>query len=283
MHDLRFSRTFTLLLQEGHLARTSLLSGIDLLLKANLDDRNVGKFYSAFFQLTVGIERILKLVVITNHMLENNYKPPTDEELRKKYGHNIKATYLHALSVRNKWGHEKVATPVSGSIEDIILDFLENFANKARYYNLRELNNTTADRGPLGDWYSICKKVASAEIGHVKLNKDVERVMYQMDQAGMAGYSPRFDFDGHPMTLFDDYWRMHLIQKVAPHLVWKVVQFITPLYNSLRYIAYEAMDYENTNQFKLSVIPHLYEFFVFALATKPDALRRKSWTRIFLD
>lgn len=29
--------------------------------------------------------------------------------------------------------------PVSGSIEDKILDFLENFANKARYYNLREL------------------------------------------------------------------------------------------------------------------------------------------------
>lgn len=110
MHDLRFSRTFALLQQEGHLARTSLLSEIDLLLKANLDERNIGRFYSAFFQLTVGIERILKLVIITNHMLENNYKPPTDEELRKKYGHNLKATYLHALSVRNKWGGINLAS-----------------------------------------------------------------------------------------------------------------------------------------------------------------------------
>lgn len=158
MRDLRFSRTFTLLQQEGHLARASLLTGIDLLLKANLDERKIGNFYSSFFQLTIGIERILKLVVIANHMLENNYKPPTDGELKSKYGHNIKATYLYALSVRNKWGHKKVAPPISGSIEDNILDFLEKFANKARYYNLRELNNTTADRGPLGDWYSICKK-----------------------------------------------------------------------------------------------------------------------------
>lgn len=282
MRDFRFSRTFTLLQQEGHLARASLLSGIDLLLKANLDESKIGNFYSAFFQLTIGIERILKLVVITNHMLENNYIPPTDEELRKKYGHNIKATYLYALTVRNKWGHEKVVTPASGSVEEKMLDFLESFANKARYYNLRELNNTTADPGPLGNWYSICKKTAIAEIGYVKLDKDAERIMHQMDQAGLVGYSARFDFDGHPMTLFDDYWRMHLIQKVAPHLVWKMVQFITPLYNALRYIADEAIDYENSHQLELPVIPHLYEFFVFSLATKSDSLRRKTWARIFL-
>ncbi|MEE5059309.1 hypothetical protein V2J93_10970 [Pseudomonas alliivorans] len=282
MRDLRFSRTFTLLQQEGHLARTSLLAGIDLLLKANLDDRKIGNFYSAFFQLTIGIERILKLVVITHHMLENDYKPPTDEELRKKYGHNIKATYLYALSIHNKWGDEKVAAPISGSAEDEILDFLEKFANKARYYNLRELNNNAADRGPLGDWYAICNKVASTDIGYVKLNKDAERVMYQLDQAGLVGYSTRFAFDGHPMTLFDDYWSMHVIQKTAPHLVWKILQFIKPLYNTLNYIAHEAVDFESTKNFKLPVIPHLYEFFVFALATKADAMRRKSWTRIFL-
>jgi hypothetical protein len=178
MNDLRFSRTFTLLLQEGHLARASLLLGIDLLLKANLDERRVGNFYSAFFQLTIGIERILKLVVITNHMLENNYKPPTDEDLRKKYGHNIKATYLYALSVGNKWRHERVVAPVSGSIEDKVFEFLEKFANKARYYNLRELNNATADCGPLGDWCSICQSVANTEIGQIKLNKDAEKLMH---------------------------------------------------------------------------------------------------------
>lgn len=283
MRNLRFSRTFTLLQQEGHLARASLLAGIDFLLRANLDERKIGNFYSSFFQLTIGIERILKLVVITNHMLENNYKPPTDGELKNKYGHNIKTTYLHALSVRNKWGDEKIMPPVSDSIDDKILDFLEKFANKARYYNLRELNNTTPDRGPLGDWYSICKKVANSEIGLVKLNKDSERIMHQMDQAGMVGYSATFDFDGHPMTLFDEYWRMHVIQKVAPHVVFKIVQFITPLYDALRYITFEAVDYENKNQFNLPVIPHLYEFFVFALANKPHALRRKSWARTFLD
>jgi hypothetical protein len=283
MRDIRFSHTFTLLQQEGHLARASLLSGMDFLLKANLDENKIRNFYSAFFQLSIGIERTLKLVVITNYMLENQYTPPTDEELRKKYGHNIKATYLHALSLLKKWEHEPSPPPVVGSTDDKILDFLEKFANKARYYNLRELNNTTADRGPLGDWYSICKKVAINEIGMVRLDKDCERIMYEMDRAGMVGYSARFDFDGHPMTLFDDYWRMHLIQKSAPHLVWRLVQFITPLYQALRNIAFEAMEYENKEQLKLPVIPHLYEFFVFALATKSDSLRRKSWTRIFLE
>lgn len=283
MRDLRFSRTFTLLQQEGLLARTSLLSGIDLLLKANLDETRTGNFYSAFFQLTIGIERLLKLVIITNHMLENNYKPPTDDELRKKYGHNIESTYLHALSVRNKWGSEKVIAPEPDSIEEKILDFLERFANKSRYYNLRELNNTTEDRGPLGDWYSICTEIAESEIGYARLNKSAEKLMYQLDRAGLVGYSPTFGFDGHPMTIFDYYWRMHIVQKAAPRLVWKIVQFIKPLYNALNYIAHEAMEYENRKQLKLPVIPHLYEFFVFSLATKSDTMRRKSWSRIFLD
>lgn len=283
MQDFRFSRTFSLLQQEGHLARTSLLSGIDLLLRANLDEKRVGNFYSAFFQLTIGLERILKLVIITNHMLENNYKPPTDDELRKKYGHNLKSTYLDALSVRNKWGLGKAIVPTSASIDDKILDFLEKFANKARYYNLRELNNITTDRGPLGDWYSICKKVAEDQISYRKLNADAERLMYQLDQAGLVGYSPTFGFDGHPMTIFDDYWRLHVVQKTAPYLVWRIVQFIRPLYDALDYIAHEAMEFEERNNYKLPVIPHLYEFFVFSLATKPDTLRRKTWARIFLD
>ncbi|ROM43431.1 hypothetical protein BK649_30125 [Pseudomonas canadensis] len=283
MQDFRFSRTFTLLQQEGHLARTSLLSGIDLLLRANLDERKVGNFYSAFFQLTIGFERILKLVIITNHMLENNYKPPTDDELRKKYGHNLKSTYLHALSVRNKWGHGKTIAPTTASIDDKILDFLEKFANKARYYNLRELNNITADRGPLGDWYSICIKVAEDKISYGRLNKDAERLMYQLDKSGLVGYSPVFGFDGHPMTIFDEYWRLHVVQKTAPHLVWKVVQFIRPLYDALDYIAHEAMKFEGKNNYNLPVIPHLYEFFVFSLATKSDTLRRRAWARIFLD
>ncbi|WP_336333801.1 hypothetical protein [Pseudomonas putida] len=283
MRDLRFSRTFTLLQQEGLLARTSLLSGIDLLLKANLDETKAGNFYSAFFQLTIGIERLLKLVIITNHMLENNYKPPTDDELRKKYGHNIKSTYLHALSVRNKWGNEKVIAPEADSIEEKILDFLERFANKSRYYNLRELNNTTEDRGPLGDWYSICTEITESEIGYARLNKSAEKLMYQLDRAGLVGYSPTFGFDGHPMTIFDYYWRMHIVQKAAPRLAWKIVQFIKPLYNALNYIAHEAMEHEIEKQLKLPVIPHLYEFFVFSLATKSDTMRRKSWSRIFLD
>lgn len=282
MQDFRFSRTFSLLQQEGHLARTSLLTGIDLLLRANLDERRVGNFYSAFFQLTIGLERILKLVIITNHMLENNYNPPTDDELRKKYGHNLKSTYLHALSVRNKWGHGKAIMPASASIDDKILDFLEKFANKARYYNLRELNNTTADRGPLGDWYTICKEVAEDQISYGRLNADAERLMFQLDQSGLVGYSPTFGFDGHPMTIFDDYWRLHVVQKTAPHLVWRIVQFIRPLYDALDYIAHDAMEFEEKNNYKLPVIPHLYEFFVFSLATKSDALRRRAWARIFL-
>ncbi|MWV17580.1 hypothetical protein F3I16_16175 [Pseudomonas sp. L-22-4S-12] len=282
MRDLRFSRTFSLLQQEGHLARTSLLSGIDLLLKANLDEKNIGKFYAAFFQLTIGMERILKLVITTNYLLENSYTPPSDKLLRK-YGHHIKEAYIRALDIHNKWAVEKLSPPLSGSIDDLILDFLQEFAGHARYYNLSELSNSTPDPGPLGKWYSICCEAADLDIGITRLNKCAEQTMYQMDQLGIAGYSPTLDFDGHPMTWFDYAWRLHKIKMIAPHMVWRLIQFIEPLYDTLRSITYEAGSYEERNNISLQVIPHMYEFFVFALASKSDTLRRKSWVRTFLD
>ena len=61
MNLIGFDRKFTLLTQEAHLAKNTLLSGFDLLLKANFFQDKDGYFYSAFFNLSIGMERLLKL------------------------------------------------------------------------------------------------------------------------------------------------------------------------------------------------------------------------------
>jgi hypothetical protein len=50
------SESFVLFQQEGFLARSSLLAGLNALRKANIDDTNKGLFYSAFFELSIGFE-----------------------------------------------------------------------------------------------------------------------------------------------------------------------------------------------------------------------------------
>jgi len=80
--DLRFGKSFHLLAQEGHLAKSALLSGFDFLLRAEANANKDGQFYAAFFQLSIGIERLLKLVVVAQHMLENNFVSPTPKQLK---------------------------------------------------------------------------------------------------------------------------------------------------------------------------------------------------------
>lgn len=54
------SSDFNDLLQECYLTQSSVLSGIEFLIKANLYDNKDGLFYSSFFNLSIGIERFLK-------------------------------------------------------------------------------------------------------------------------------------------------------------------------------------------------------------------------------
>lgn len=84
-------RQFGLLLQEGHLTRSSLMSGFGFLNRADYQEKK-GDYYSAFFQLSIGVERIIKIAYILNFKLENNMRLPTDKELRR-LGHKLKEGY----------------------------------------------------------------------------------------------------------------------------------------------------------------------------------------------
>lgn len=49
-------------------------------------------FYSAFFKLSIGFERVLKLVLILDHMARNQLAPP-DSKAAENYGHKLRALF----------------------------------------------------------------------------------------------------------------------------------------------------------------------------------------------
>ncbi len=93
MKQIGFDKQFTLLAQEAHLTKNMILSGFDLLLKANFFQDKDGYFYSSFFNISIGMERLLKLAVVTHYMLTNNYSTPTIVQLKNKFGHDVKTLY----------------------------------------------------------------------------------------------------------------------------------------------------------------------------------------------
>jgi len=94
MRQIGFYKKFSLLTQEAHLAKNALLSGFDLLLKANFFQDKDGYFYSAFFHISIGMERILKLAVVTDYMLSNNYQTPTIKQLKKDFSQTLRPSTL---------------------------------------------------------------------------------------------------------------------------------------------------------------------------------------------
>jgi hypothetical protein len=94
---MRFSPTWYLLEQEGLLAQACLCNGLTALRRANLGDKK-GLFYSAFFELSIGFERVLKLVLILDHMARNQLVPP-DSKAVEDYGHKLRALFDAAKSV----------------------------------------------------------------------------------------------------------------------------------------------------------------------------------------
>ena len=94
---MQFSPTWYLLEQEGLLAQACLCNGLTALRRANLGDKK-GLFYSAFFELSIGFERVLKLVLILDHMARNQLVPP-DSKTVEDYGHKLRALFDAANAV----------------------------------------------------------------------------------------------------------------------------------------------------------------------------------------
>ena len=91
-----FPTSFFLLQQEGYLISSCLGIGLTNLRSAHV--HNKGAFYSALFNLSVGFERLMKALVIIEHMLNNDLSVPTKKQL-KAYGHNIIDLYDCCASI----------------------------------------------------------------------------------------------------------------------------------------------------------------------------------------
>lgn len=131
--------------QEAELTSSMLKSGLNSLRKAATYGR-AGEYYQSFFSLSVGIERMLKIIIITKFRCENEGVFPTLSECPVK-GHNL----------IDLWDKAEL-TNLEG-IENKILVFLDHFAGYLRYFNLDNIleNNgkNMSGKDPLHEWRII--------------------------------------------------------------------------------------------------------------------------------
>lgn len=141
-------------MREADLARMCLADGLNALIRAH--HMNKGLFSQAFFNTSVGLERLMKLIYLIDHGIRHNGVFPSQKELKDRFNHDLAALFNEMSAIREVLCKEGVSFEWELPDPDLvrrIVDVLAEFAKKTRYYNLDYLVGAhQLGRDPLEAW-----------------------------------------------------------------------------------------------------------------------------------
>ena len=140
--------------REAQLVKQLIGSGVTALGRANYADKT-GEYYTAFFGLSIGIERLAKLILVTDYAIENTGNMP-DEKFVRKHGHKLikLLAMVDKLSIEHniRLQFARPSTSVSGAIVNCLDAFAD--ASQGRYANFAALGNPNLrEEEPIKKWW----------------------------------------------------------------------------------------------------------------------------------
>ena len=159
-------RAWLALQREAQLAAEQIASGVTVLGRAN--HAQTGLYSQAFFGLSIGLERLGKLIIVCDHSINHSGDFPTNRYLRD-ISHNLSALLPVCESIGAKLGRKGAyAARPADRIHQGIERTLAEFAKGLRYYNLDFITGTAGDQlDPISMWWKdvgmpICERHYSA-------------------------------------------------------------------------------------------------------------------------
>lgn len=265
------------LLQECYLTRTQILSGIEFLIHSQIFNEDDGSFYAAFFNLSIGIERFLKLALVTDYMHRHNFQKPPKNYL-KGFSHNLKD--LYRTSVDNFRSNGFNIPDISSETTLQLFNFLNAYSNKNRFQNLDKLTNsyTTYDLHPIHEWFNISEIYfniyENSKRNHAKHQKQISKYSFQNNL-----YTNFQDFQGAPLSYNKLIQYQIIIQNARCHIINDILTTLKPIYLALDNLSLETNNGEDadlTGQLKL---PYFGELFPFFYAHKNQFKTTKNWVK----
>jgi hypothetical protein len=139
--------------REAELAGEQIASGVTALGQATY--ANKATYTQAFFALSIGFERLAKLIIVGEHLLTTG-QFPRDDVLRR-FGHHIDKLLAECelVSARRRAGEDYAERP-NTPIHRGIVETLSEFGRLTRYYNLDLIAGGKAEQlpEPLNAWWT---------------------------------------------------------------------------------------------------------------------------------
>lgn len=250
-----FTEKERVLANEASLTASLLGNGLNALRKSDI--YNKGLYYQAFFSLSIGIERLLKIILITQYRCAHEGDFPVDLDL-KKIGHD-----LNKLCGRAGVEFEE------GSLHGRIVSFLNEFAVKSRYYNIDSmLDKRITYYDPLCEWSLITQDIPQT----VKRKKQIRNKQELAALMDSVSFIRHYDLQGNEINqaagLLDE---LEVRETIQQYSVQYVFEIIAKLVAEVRRLERERY-----------MMPVLSEFFpLYGPGWKPFEIRRKrDWLRL---
>lgn len=116
-----------------------------------------GEYYTAFFGLSIGIERLAKLILVADYAIDNGGALP-DQAVVRKYGHKIIALIGDVEHVATKRNITVPYLAPNDPICSAIINCLDAFsdASRGRYANFEAIGNPNFNPAeePVNKWWS---------------------------------------------------------------------------------------------------------------------------------
>jgi hypothetical protein len=172
---MAFSQEWHALGREAELAAEQIASGVTALGRASHAQK--GYYTQAFFGLSIGLERLAKLIIICDYAIENSGRFPSNDEL-KKCRHDIASLVdiCETLSTKHRTGKKHADRP-NEPVHRGIIETLTEFGKLSRYYNLDLITQGKATRlpEPIEAWWS--------RVGQLILSKHYSKRQQERDAA----------------------------------------------------------------------------------------------------
>ena len=249
--------------------RECLCNGLSALIAA--DPGRKGRYYSAFFEMSIGAERLMKLVFILDHMARNELRAPSRQTL-KSLGHDLVAIYSALQTLGGG-----VPALLAGTIEEQLLTFLSDFAKATRYYNFDALAAGQANLDPLDAYNRLFLRIISEDVEPRKLarisNQAAALAALTESHTLVVGYG----LDGQLISNKDAFMLGPLHAVGAPHVVWRLYQLLQPVRRAL---AVATDDAGATNRRLLgarAAVPFMAEWLDFLGYERAYVLKKRRW------
>jgi hypothetical protein len=225
--DMQFSARFKYLQNEAFLTHGSLSIGLTAIRNAAHPDKPT--FYSGFFNTAVAFERLMKLIVVTDHMIGHSYSVPSRAEL-KGYGHDLVSLYSSCVAVAARVGVGGMKMPAAASLERELLEFFSDFATHARYYNLDGLSTASPSyEDPLARWDRLLAKVLDSDAPKKKIQELRNRASRISGAIADVTLTVQHGMDGRLLTLEEVLAATQAHALAAEFAMIRIFDLLTPL------------------------------------------------------